>query len=79
MLKVGEEKSEVRIVNDQIGGPTFAGDIANAIYQIVINGVSGSYVIGSGVGHKIADILDIVFNFLDLDQDIVSDLSLIHI
>ena len=46
---------------------SYSEDIANAIYQIVINGVSGSYVIGSGVGHKIADILDIVFNFLDLD------------
>ncbi len=46
---------------------SYSEDIAKAIYQIVINGVSGSYVIGSGVGHKIADILDIVFNFLDLD------------
>ncbi len=46
---------------------SYSEDIAKAIYQIVTNGVSGSYVIGSGVGHKIADILDIVFNFLDLD------------
>ena len=46
---------------------SYSEDIANAIYQIVTNGKSGSYVIGSGVGHKIADILDIVFNFLDLD------------
>ena len=35
MLKVGEEKSEVRIVNDQIGGPTFAGDIANLVLNII--------------------------------------------
>ena len=46
---------------------SYSEDIAKAIYQIVTNGVSGSYVIGSGVGHKISDILDIVFNFLDLD------------
>ena len=26
-----------------------------------------SYVIGSGVGHQISDMLNIVFNYLDLD------------
>ena len=31
---------------------SYSEDIANAIYQIVTNGKSGSYVIGSGVGHK---------------------------
>mgnify|MGYP001225838631 CR=1 FL=1 len=35
MLKVGGEKSEVKIVNDQIGGPTFAGDIANLVLNII--------------------------------------------
>tara|TARA_B100001250_G_scaffold389677_1_gene388995 strand:+ start:1701 stop:2669 length:969 start_codon:yes stop_codon:yes gene_type:complete len=46
---------------------SYSKDIANAIYQITLDGKMGSYVIGSGVGHQISDILNIVFNYLDLD------------
>ena len=35
MLRLGKEKSELGIVSDQFGGPTYAGDIAKAIIDIV--------------------------------------------
>jgi len=35
MLKLGKERSLLNIVNDQIGAPTFATDIATAIMKIV--------------------------------------------
>jgi len=38
MLKLFREKSEVRVVNDQFGSPTYAPDLAETIVKIVRNG-----------------------------------------
>jgi len=35
MVKLMKEKGEINVVNDQIGAPTYAGDLAEAIIQIV--------------------------------------------
>lgn len=35
MLKLGRENSEVSVVNDQIGNPTYTLDLANAVYKLV--------------------------------------------
>lgn len=37
MLRLGAEKSELGVVADQIGGPTYAGDLAKAILTVVKN------------------------------------------
>jgi dTDP-4-dehydrorhamnose reductase len=34
MLRIGEERQNLNVVNDQFGTPTFAGEIADAIFSI---------------------------------------------
>ena len=45
MRRLFEERNEVKVVNDQYGGPTFAMDLAHAILQIITgtNWVPGIY------------------------------------
>ena len=35
MLNLGAKKKQLEVVNDQVGSPTYAGDIAHAVYNIL--------------------------------------------
>lgn len=37
MLKLGDERDELSIIADQVGTPTYAVDLANAIFDIIIS------------------------------------------
>lgn len=45
MLKLMSEKPEINVVNDQYGSPTYAGDLAAAVMQVIASGkwVPGIY------------------------------------
>jgi len=48
MMKYGQERPELRVVFDQIGSPTYAGDLATAILEILHN---DSHKQESGIYH----------------------------
>ena len=52
---------------DYVRDWSYARDTVQAILLIIQKGVSGSYVIGSGDGHKISDLIEKVFNSFDLN------------
>ena len=39
MLRLGAERESLRVVCDQIGGPTYAGDLAKVIFCLIENGL----------------------------------------
>jgi dTDP-4-dehydrorhamnose reductase len=46
MLRLGKECNELRIVFDQIGAPTYAGDLASAILSVVRSAEVGNFKAG---------------------------------
>ena len=48
MIKLTSEKERIKVVYDQVGSPTYAGDLANALFDIV---ETGKYIGNEGIYH----------------------------
>jgi len=46
MIKLGKEREKLTVIFDQIGTPTYAGDLASALMQIVVASEKGAFVPG---------------------------------
>ncbi len=59
---------------------TYANDTTEAIKKIIENSISKDYVVGSGSGHSIKDLISNVFEEFDLDLDkyVIVDPSLLR-
>ena len=54
---------------DYIRDWSFAGDISKAMYAITNKGSSNAYVIGSGKGNSIKTVIEIIFDYFNLNLD----------
>jgi dTDP-4-dehydrorhamnose reductase len=43
MLRLGRERSEISVVNDQVGSPTYAGDLARVLLDLAQTSASGIF------------------------------------
>ncbi|MDD4431082.1 MAG: dTDP-4-dehydrorhamnose reductase [Bacteroidales bacterium] len=43
MIRLGREKSELRVVSDQWGSPTYAADLAEALIKIILSAEAGHF------------------------------------
>lgn len=46
MIKLGKEREKLTVIFDQVGTPTYAGDLASALMQIVVASEKGAFVPG---------------------------------
>ena len=46
MIKLGRERDKLSVIFDQIGTPTYAGDLASALMQIIVSAEKGTFVPG---------------------------------
>ena len=46
MIRLGREKSELKVVDDQLGSPTYAADLAGALMKIIECSESGHFIPG---------------------------------
>jgi dTDP-4-dehydrorhamnose reductase len=51
MLKLMSEKEEINVVSDQVGSPTYAADLADAVMQIIDSGQSSTINWQPGIYH----------------------------
>ena len=54
---------------DYIRDWSFAGDIMEAASTLIFNNARGSYILGSGLGKSIRDLVQIVFSYFDLEWE----------
>jgi dTDP-4-dehydrorhamnose reductase len=48
MLRLGRERGKVRVVNDQIGTPTYTPDLARGVWQLIENSTGGLFHLSNG-------------------------------
>ena len=66
-IKLGNQKSLTLGSLDVIRDWSYAGDIAKGIYQLTTRGKFNNYVLGSGTGTSIKEVVKIVFELFELD------------
>ena len=77
MLRLTAEKEQLNVVFDQVGTPTYAGDLALAIFSIIEAGVyEGMYYNAQGIAEAYAGLVEINgAKYFKTFEEIVADLK----
>jgi len=67
MLRLGSERNEVSVVDDQIGSPAFTFDVAEKTRKLVQIGKTGTYHISSDGMITWADFAEVIFSEAGMD------------
>lgn len=73
MLRLAKEKKELKVVNDQIGSPTFAGDLAEAILNMLTTETLeyGTYHYSNEGGVSWFEFAKGIFEVKGINQDVL--------
>lgn len=70
MLRVGREQGKARVVNDQVGSPTFTRDLAASIRELSVTGRYGTYHRTNSGTCSWHDFAAAIFEMADVDVDL---------
>lgn len=78
MLKLMAERNEINVVNDQLGSPTYAGDLANAIMDIIAGCRLPVANCQPGIYHYSNDGITSWYNFALAIKELTGSKCLVH-
>ncbi|HEX8551440.1 MAG TPA: dTDP-4-dehydrorhamnose reductase [Abditibacteriaceae bacterium] len=70
MLRLAAERKSVRVVNDQIGAPSYTPDLARAVWQLVQNAEGGLFQLSNAGEVSFADYAREVFRLKNASCDV---------
>lgn len=71
MLKVGAEKQQIRVVDDQIGAPTYTYDLANLLLQLVKTEQYGMYHVSNSGSCSWYEFAKTIFQYAEMPVEVV--------
>lgn len=72
MLKFARERGRVRVVNDQVGNPSYTPDVARAVWQLLRNSDGGLFQICNSGDVSFADYARAIFEAANVECEIES-------
>ena len=67
MLRLANERGHVKVVNDQIGTPTYTPDLAKAVWQLVERAKGGLYQLSNAGDVSFSNYADRIFQIAGID------------
>lgn len=67
MLRLARERGAVKVVNDQIGSPSYTPDVARGVWQLLENGASGLFHLSNAGEVSFADYAATIFEIANVN------------
>jgi dTDP-4-dehydrorhamnose reductase len=70
MLRLARERGQVRVVNDQIGAPTYTPDLARGVWQLIENADGGLFHLSNAGEVSFADYARAIFEMANVECEV---------